>query len=247
MSFTAQELAPVAAANWSYQMVGRLKPGVSAEQAQSDAEAVAQEIMRNYPAMMANLHISAMVRPLQQETTEAGEAAAADAVSGGGGGAADCVREPGRTDAGAGHQAAARSGGAAGAGSDGVGAAAPGDSGEPGAERERRSAGIDAGRDRRCAWARACLPESLPRISEIGLNWSVVGFALLLARGDGLGVRAGSGVCGAAHQRERESERRRQERVGRRRPCAPAFDAGGRGDCDCAGAADGVVPAAAQL
>ncbi len=37
MSFTEQELAPVAAANWSYQMVGRLKPGVSAEQAQSDA------------------------------------------------------------------------------------------------------------------------------------------------------------------------------------------------------------------
>src|SRR5579859_4731871 len=70
MSFTAQELMPVSGANWSYQMVGRLKPGVSAKQAESDAETVAQEIMRNYPAMMANLHITAMVRPLQEDTTE---------------------------------------------------------------------------------------------------------------------------------------------------------------------------------
>jgi len=70
MSFTAQELAPVAAASWNYQMVGRIKPGLSAKQAESDAETVAQEIMRNYPAMMANLHISAMVRPLQEDATE---------------------------------------------------------------------------------------------------------------------------------------------------------------------------------
>ena len=70
MSFTPHELSTPAAANWSYQMVGRLKPGVSAEQAQTDAERVAQEIMRNYPAMMANLHISAVVRPLQEETVE---------------------------------------------------------------------------------------------------------------------------------------------------------------------------------
>ncbi len=70
MSFTAQELAPQQAANWSYQMVGRLKPGFSAKQAESDAETIAQEIMRNYPAMMANLRISAMVRPQQEETIE---------------------------------------------------------------------------------------------------------------------------------------------------------------------------------
>lgn len=70
MSFTPDELLPVASANWSYQMVGRLKPGVSAAQAQSDAETVAREIMRNYPAMMANLHISAMVRPLREDTVE---------------------------------------------------------------------------------------------------------------------------------------------------------------------------------
>jgi putative ABC transport system permease protein len=35
------------------------------------------------------------------------------------------------------------------------------------------------------------LPESLPRISEIGLNWNVIGFALLLGVGTGL-------VCGLA-------------------------------------------------
>lgn len=70
MSFTPDELLPVAGANWSYQMVGRLKPGVTAAQAQSDAERVAQEIMRNYPAMMANLHINAMVRPLREDTVE---------------------------------------------------------------------------------------------------------------------------------------------------------------------------------
>ncbi len=70
MSFRPDELVPAAAANWSYQMIGRLKPGVSPTQAQSDAERVAQDIMRGYPAMMANLHISAIVRPLQSDTVQ---------------------------------------------------------------------------------------------------------------------------------------------------------------------------------
>jgi predicted permease len=70
MSFTAQELSPPSAANWSYQMIGRLKPGITPKQAQEDAERVAQDIMRNFPAMIANLHISAMVRPQQEETVE---------------------------------------------------------------------------------------------------------------------------------------------------------------------------------
>jgi predicted permease len=69
MSFRPDELVPVAAANWSYQMVGRLKPGVSAKQAESDAETVAQEIMRGFPPMIANLRISAMVRPLREDIT----------------------------------------------------------------------------------------------------------------------------------------------------------------------------------
>ncbi len=70
MSFRPDELAPGSSANWSYQMVGRLKPGVTPSQAQSDAERVAQEIMRGYPAFMASLHISSVVRPLQEETVE---------------------------------------------------------------------------------------------------------------------------------------------------------------------------------
>ena len=70
MSFQPQELVTQAAANWSYQMVGRLKPGWSRQQAQEDAERVAQQIMRGYPAMMGNLHINALVRPLQEETIQ---------------------------------------------------------------------------------------------------------------------------------------------------------------------------------
>jgi predicted permease len=70
MSFNAQELSVPAASNWSYQMVGRLKPGISTTQAQIDTERVALDIMRNYPAMMASLRISSMVRPLHEETVE---------------------------------------------------------------------------------------------------------------------------------------------------------------------------------
>ena len=51
-------------------MVGRLKPGITAAQAQSDAELVAQETMRHYPPFMASLHISAVVRSLHEETVE---------------------------------------------------------------------------------------------------------------------------------------------------------------------------------
>jgi len=70
MSFSGQELAPVAAANWSYGMVGRLKPGWSAKQAESDMDAVSKQIMANFPPMIGNLHISAMVRPLRQDATD---------------------------------------------------------------------------------------------------------------------------------------------------------------------------------
>jgi putative ABC transport system permease protein len=70
LSFTPQELTTGAASNWSYQMVGRLKPGISASQAQSDAQRVAQEIMRNFPAEIASLRISSVVRSLQEETVE---------------------------------------------------------------------------------------------------------------------------------------------------------------------------------
>jgi putative ABC transport system permease protein len=68
MSFTEQERSVAAAANWTYSMVGRLKPGITAAQAESDAERVAEETMRNYPATMASLRIRATVRSLHEET-----------------------------------------------------------------------------------------------------------------------------------------------------------------------------------
>ena len=68
MSFTADELAPEADASWFLGMVGRLKPGVTPAQAEEDANRVAEEIMRNYPPDEANFRIHAAVYPLQQIT-----------------------------------------------------------------------------------------------------------------------------------------------------------------------------------
>src|SRR5579862_5256379 len=68
MSFTQQELSTAAASNWEFNMVGRLKPGVTATQAESDAERVAEETMRNYPPAMSSLHIRAVVHSLHEET-----------------------------------------------------------------------------------------------------------------------------------------------------------------------------------
>jgi putative ABC transport system permease protein len=70
MSFTLQELGTSGAAGWNFGMVGRLKPGITAAQAESDAQRVAQETMRNYPAFMASMHIRAVVRSLHEETVE---------------------------------------------------------------------------------------------------------------------------------------------------------------------------------
>jgi predicted permease len=70
MSFTQQELSTAGASSWNFNMVGRLKPGITPAQAESDAERVAQEIMRNYPATMASLRIHAVVRSLHEETVE---------------------------------------------------------------------------------------------------------------------------------------------------------------------------------
>jgi predicted permease len=190
MSFRPDELTPGSAANWSYQMVGRLKPGVSAQQAQSDAETVAQEIMRGYPAMMGNLHITALVRPQQEDTVAQTRpllrtlflAVAVVLLIA-------CVNLAGlmlvrairrqrevavRLALGARAAALLRqamleslvlslSGGILGL--------------------IMAAVALKVGK--------SVLPETLPRISEIGLNWYVVGFALLLAVITGL-------VCGLA-------------------------------------------------
>jgi putative ABC transport system permease protein len=66
MNFTPPELTQNG--SWGFQMVGRLKPAVTLRQAQADADQVAGEIMRSFPSFLANLHITAVVRPLQEDT-----------------------------------------------------------------------------------------------------------------------------------------------------------------------------------
>jgi putative ABC transport system permease protein len=71
MSFDPQQdLGANGAAGWSFRMVGRLKRGITAMQAQSDAQHVAEETMRNYPSFMASMRINAVVRSLHEETVE---------------------------------------------------------------------------------------------------------------------------------------------------------------------------------
>jgi len=69
VSFTQVELTS-GAAGWNFGMVGRLKPGITAAQAQSDTGRVAQETMRNYPAFMSSIRIRSVVRSMHEETVE---------------------------------------------------------------------------------------------------------------------------------------------------------------------------------
>ena len=68
LSLQPEEFTAGAASAWNSRMVGRLKPGITIEQAQSDAERVAQETMRDYPAHMRSLRIHAVVTSLQEDT-----------------------------------------------------------------------------------------------------------------------------------------------------------------------------------
>jgi predicted permease len=68
MSLTPQELSPEANGSWYLNLVGRLKPGITPAQAQSDTTLVAQQIMRTYPPDLANFRIRPVVYPLQQIT-----------------------------------------------------------------------------------------------------------------------------------------------------------------------------------
>ena len=68
LSLQPKEFTAGGAASWNSRMIGRLKPGISVEQAQSDAERVAGETMRDYPAYMRSLRIHAAVTLLQEDT-----------------------------------------------------------------------------------------------------------------------------------------------------------------------------------
>jgi hypothetical protein len=70
LSLQPEEFTAGSASSWNSRMVGRLKPGITAEQAQSDAERVARETMRDYPAYMRSLRIHAVVTPLHEDTVE---------------------------------------------------------------------------------------------------------------------------------------------------------------------------------
>jgi len=67
VSFTRAELVQ-GAGNWGYYMVGRLKPGVTPAQAQQDAADAAREIMRNFPPALSSRRIHPAVQPLEETT-----------------------------------------------------------------------------------------------------------------------------------------------------------------------------------
>jgi putative ABC transport system permease protein len=54
------------ASSWGYEMIGRLKPGVTNTEATEDANRVARETVRNYPAYMAGYSIISIVTPLNE-------------------------------------------------------------------------------------------------------------------------------------------------------------------------------------
>ena len=70
MSFTQGELEN-GKGSWNFKMVGRLKPGVSLAQAQQDGQSVAQEVMRNLPGQMSTLRLHSAVQRLDETTVEA--------------------------------------------------------------------------------------------------------------------------------------------------------------------------------
>jgi putative ABC transport system permease protein len=71
MSLTQAELKQGAGA-WTYEMVGRLKPGVTAAQAQQDAVPATEEIMRNLPPALARRKIHPAVEALDEVTVSQG-------------------------------------------------------------------------------------------------------------------------------------------------------------------------------
>jgi predicted permease len=57
LSLTPDELADQSAGFWGYQMVARLKDGVTFSQAAQDADRVAQQVMRSFPVNMSAIRI----------------------------------------------------------------------------------------------------------------------------------------------------------------------------------------------
>jgi predicted permease len=70
MSLTADEISDANAGNWRFRMVARLKEGVSLRQAGQDADRVAHEIMRDFPAKLTAVHIRGAVKPFREEVLD---------------------------------------------------------------------------------------------------------------------------------------------------------------------------------
>ncbi len=66
MSFTPDELSDQSAGFWGYNIVARLKTGVTVARAAKDADRVAQQIMRNFPVSMSAIHIRGDVTLLHE-------------------------------------------------------------------------------------------------------------------------------------------------------------------------------------
>jgi predicted permease len=69
MSLTANELSEESAGYWGYQMIARLKDGVTLSQAAQDANRVSQNIMRGFPPSMAKIRIRGDVALLKDVLT----------------------------------------------------------------------------------------------------------------------------------------------------------------------------------
>jgi putative ABC transport system permease protein len=68
MSFTQAERSQASAGAWVFNMVGLLKPGVTPAQAQQDATPAAQEIMRNFPPALRSRRLHPDVQRLDEST-----------------------------------------------------------------------------------------------------------------------------------------------------------------------------------
>lgn len=66
LSLTADELSDENAGTWSYHIIARLKDGVTPAQATDDADSVAKQIMHNFPPNMSALHIRGDIMPLRE-------------------------------------------------------------------------------------------------------------------------------------------------------------------------------------
>lgn len=66
MSLTPTELAEESTGFWGYQMVGRLKDGVTLSQAAEDVNRVTKQVMRNFPTNMSAIRIHGDVKLLRE-------------------------------------------------------------------------------------------------------------------------------------------------------------------------------------